>query len=233
MNLEEAPDLNVDLTSPSLNLSADSNEVVTYRRDSRNYITQLFGAQLPAVHTGFFNVSMSQGIMINPHWHTNVNELVVVITGEVMTSVFNPFTQKLMTYQLKPGQVSQLPKGWFHWIVSLTDNTFIMTIFDQPTPDIVYASDFLRFTPKEIMNRAYCVNPEEYAKAVAPITQSVILGPPVDCGNRELPSLSEPQPEYVPPVYPGLQMEQPLFQPQNPYGPGPAQPYRFDPGRFW
>ncbi|MEC0240561.1 cupin domain-containing protein [Paenibacillus dokdonensis] len=225
--------MKVDLTNPSLNLSADSNEVVNYRRDPRNYITQLFAAQLPAVNTGFFNAYMSQGIMVNPHWHTNVDELVVVITGEIMTSVFNPFTQKLMTYQLKPGQVTQFPKGWFHWIVSLTDNTFFMTIFDKPTPDIVYASDFLRFTPKEIMNRAYCVNPEEYAKTVAPITQSVILGPPIDCDHRDIPSIPVEQPQYAPPSYPGLQAEQPAFYSQNSYGPGAPYPYRFDPNRFW
>ncbi|MCJ8012913.1 cupin domain-containing protein [Paenibacillus sp. KQZ6P-2] len=225
--------MNVDLTSPSLNLSADSNEVVNYRRDPKNYITQLFAAQLPAVGTGFFNVYMSQGIMINPHWHTNVDELIVVITGEVMTSVFNPFTQQLMTYRLKPGQVSKFPKGWFHWLVSLTDNTFIMAIFDQPTPDIVYASDFLRFTPKEIMNRAYCVNPEEYAKTVAPITQSVILGPPVDCQSRDIPSVPVQQPQYAPPVYPGLESEQPMFISQDPFGPDPSYRYRFDPNRFW
>ncbi|KHF37520.1 Cupin [Paenibacillus sp. P1XP2] len=157
----------VDLTSPSLNLSADSNEVVTYRRDWWNYITQLFSPQLPAAETGFFNIRMSRGVMITPHWHTNSSEMVVVIAGEVTTSVFNPNTQRLMTYRLGPGKVAQFPKGWFHWIVSLTDDTFIMAIFDRPNSDIVYAADFLRFTPKEIMGLAYGVNPEEFAQTVA------------------------------------------------------------------
>ncbi|TXK85180.1 cupin domain-containing protein [Paenibacillus sp. N3.4] len=124
---------------------------------------------------------MSKGIIIQPHWHTNVTEMVFVISGEVITSVFNPFTQKLMTYQLKPGQVCMLPKGWFHWIVAQTDHVHLLTIFDQPTPDIVYGSDFLRFTPKEVMNRAYCVDENDYAKAVAPLQESIILGPPLDC----------------------------------------------------
>ncbi|MBE9917505.1 cupin domain-containing protein [Paenibacillus donghaensis] len=225
--------MKVDLTSLSLNLSADSNEVVNYRRDPQNYVTQLFGAQLPAISTGFFNVYMSQGIMVNPHWHTNVNELVVVITGEVIASVFNPFTQRLMTYRLKPGQVVQLPKGWFHWIVSLTDNTFIMAIFDQPTPDVVYASDFLRFLPKEVAERAYCVNPEEFAKAVAPISQSAILGPPVNCGNRETsPACTQPA-QYVSTSYPDLQPEQLVSNALSPYRTQQMYPYGADPNRFW
>lgn len=173
------------LTSPNLKLFADSNDTLNYKRDAGNYITQVFGAQMPAIATGFFNVHMTQGIIVQPHWHTNVNELVIVISGEVITSVFNPFTQKLMTYKLKPGQVSMFPKGWFHWILTLSEKAHLLTIFDQPTPDIVYGADFLRHIPKEILHIAYCINEEDYAKAVAPLKETVILGPPPGCGKRE------------------------------------------------
>lgn len=57
------------------------------------------------------------------------------------------------------------------------------TIEDSvPTPDIVYGSDFLRFLPKEIASRAYCVNGAVFAQAVAPIRESAILGPLIGCG---------------------------------------------------
>ncbi|WP_334219831.1 cupin domain-containing protein [Cohnella sp. JJ-181] len=170
------------LQSPSLNLSADSNQKVNYAKNEQNFVTQLFAEQLPAVKTGFFNVHMSQGVVVSPHWHTNATELVILISGEVQTSVFNPFTQQLMTYRLKPGQVSQFPMGWFHWIVALTDHTYLLTIFDVPTPDIVLGGDFLRVLPPEVAARAYCVNPAAYAQAVAPIQKPVvILGPPPGC----------------------------------------------------
>ncbi|WP_338026229.1 cupin domain-containing protein [Cohnella algarum] len=197
------------LTSPSLTLTGDSNEVVTYRRDADNYITQLFAEQLPAIQTGFFNVRMNKGIIIQPHWHTNVNELVFVIGGEVATTVFNPFTQKLMSYRLKPGQASMFPKGWFHWIVGLEDDTHILTVFDRPTPDIVYGSDFLRMTPGQIMQLAYSVDEKEYEKAVEPIRQSVILGPPAGFApsmDDRLAQAAAPSPETAPeppaPFYP-------------------------------
>lgn len=172
------------LQSPDLRLAADSNQVLNYQRDPQNYITQVFGAQLPAIKTGFFNLHLTRGIIVQPHWHTNVNEMVFVICGEVVTSVFDPFTQRLMTYYLKPGQISLFPKGWFHWIVTESDHAHLLTIFDQPTPDIVYGSDFLRAIPKEVIQQAYCVNAEDYARAVAPIRESVILGPPVGCGGN-------------------------------------------------
>ncbi|MNJ65498.1 hypothetical protein D3C77_615130 [compost metagenome] len=86
-----------------------------------------------------------------------------------------------MTYYLKPGQVSVFPKGWFHWIITESEHAHLLTIFDQPAADIVYGSDFLRFIPKQVMQQAYCVNEEDYARAVAPIQESVILGPPLGC----------------------------------------------------
>ncbi|GAA3406170.1 cupin domain-containing protein [Paenibacillus hodogayensis] len=169
------------LMSPSLSLAADSNQTLTYAKDMSNFITQVFAEQLPVIKTGFFNVHMSQGVVITPHWHTNATELVFLISGELQTSVFNPFTQQLMTYQLRPGQVSQFPPGWFHWLVALTDNTHLLTIFDVPTPDIVYGGDFLRSLPPEVAARAFCINPVAYAQTVAPIQKPVILGPPPDC----------------------------------------------------
>lgn len=180
--------MHIDPSDPSFTLSADSTRTVAERRDAANVITQLFGPQFPEIKNGFFNVHMTKGIIIQPHWHTNASEMVFMISGSVITSVFNPFTQKLMNSRLIPGQVSMLPKGWFHWIVALTDDVHLLTIFDQPTPDVVFGSDFLRFTPAEIMNRAYCLNPELYAQTVAPINQSTILGPPVGCSEAPLSS---------------------------------------------
>ncbi|WP_233500671.1 cupin domain-containing protein [Paenibacillus antibioticophila] len=181
------------MQSNNLQLAGDSNVVLNYKRDPHNYITQLFGEQLPAIRTGFFNIHLTKGVMVNPHWHTNASEMIFVIHGEVITSVFNPFQQRLMTYCLKPGQVAILPKGWFHWIITQSEQAHILAIFDEPTPDIVYASDFLRCTPKEVFKQAYCINEEEYERAVAPLKQSVILGPPLDCfpANTHLASVNQ------------------------------------------
>ncbi|WP_194541356.1 cupin domain-containing protein [Paenibacillus sp. JZ16] len=211
------------LTSPNLKLFADSNDTLNYKRDAGNYITQVFENQMPAIATGFFNVHMTKGIIIQPHWHTNVDELVFVISGEVLTSVFNPFTQKLMTYKLKPGQVSMLPKGWFHWILTLSDKAHILTIFDKPTPDIVYGSDFLRHIPKEILHIAYCVNEEDYAKAVAPLKETVILGPLPGCGKRDdhAPYVESIQRQPFDQPFP-LNVQQP--SPPSYYGYAPSPP---------
>ncbi|MGO4527786.1 cupin domain-containing protein [Paenibacillus sp. 2TAF8] len=175
--------INPILKSPNVPLAADSNAVVNYRRDPNNFVTQLFGEQLPTIENGFFNVYLSKGIVVQPHWHTNVTEMVVVIRGEITASVFNPFTRERITYRLKPGQVVVFPKGWFHWFIAETDDVYVLTIFDQPTPDIVFGADFLAATPPEVAHRAYCLDEEAYAKAVASIQNDAILGPNVGCGT--------------------------------------------------
>ncbi|PYE51218.1 cupin domain-containing protein [Paenibacillus barcinonensis] len=175
--------INPILQSPNVPLAADSNAVVNYRRDPQNYVTQLFGEQLPTIANGFFNVYLSKGIIVQPHWHTNVTEMVIVIRGEITASVFNPFTRERITYRLKPGQVCVFPKGWFHWFVAETDDVYVLTIFDQPTPDIVFGADFLAATPSEVAHRAYCLDEEAYAKAVASIKNDAILGPPIGCDS--------------------------------------------------
>ncbi|UJF36072.1 cupin domain-containing protein [Paenibacillus hexagrammi] len=191
------------LEHPDLELAADSNQTLNYKCDPNNFLTQLFGEQMPAIKTGFFNIYLSKGKIVEPHWHTNVTEMIVVISGEVTASVFNPFTHRLMTYRLKPGQVAVFPKGWFHWFVAEADHTYTMAIFDQPTPDIVYGADFLRSLPKDIVELAYCVDGEEFAKAVAPIRESVILGPPIGC-RESMPVMrmtGDVSTSYMPPEY--------------------------------
>lgn len=186
-----------DPSDPSFNLFADATTFVAERRDASNYICQLFGPQFPEIKNGFFNVHMTRGMIVQPHWHTNASEMVFMIQGSTITSVFNPFTQKVMSYQIGSGQVTMLPKGWFHWIVAMTDDVHLLTIFDQPTPDVVFGSDFLRFTPAEVVGRAYCVNPEAYAQAVSPIQQSTILGPPANCGAEKTQSDPAPLHQHI------------------------------------
>ncbi|MEK4327780.1 hypothetical protein MKZ24_17440 [Paenibacillus sp. FSL R7-0297] len=35
--------------------------------------------------------------------------------------------------------------------------------------------------PGQVIQRAYCINEKDYAKAVAPLKESVLLGPPPGC----------------------------------------------------
>ena len=45
--------INPILQIPNIQLAGDSTAVLNYQRDPRNYVTQLFGEQLPAIQNGF------------------------------------------------------------------------------------------------------------------------------------------------------------------------------------
>ncbi|WP_369125276.1 cupin domain-containing protein [Alicyclobacillus fastidiosus] len=62
---------------------------------------------------------LTKGHMREPHWHPNADELDYVISGEVTVSILDPNTLQVCNYRLKPGQVTLIPKRWFHWIIQI------------------------------------------------------------------------------------------------------------------
>lgn len=96
----------------------------------------------------------------------------------------------------KPGQVVNIPEGWWHWETALADQTHLLDIFDGPTPTVVFGSDVLRLTPHEVLAHTYCLDGEQLEKTVKPITNTVI-GPPNNCKQPHRAA----QPDAAHPVY--------------------------------
>lgn len=225
---------NADLSSPSLNLSYDLRNHVYFKQNDQNYILGLSAIQLPSVKTGLLDIYLSQGHSVEPHWHPNAAELVYAIQGEALVYVLNPFTLQLLKYRITPGQVANVPKAWWHWEIATKDQTHLLAIFDTENPEVIFGSDILRKTPKDIMELAYCLNGDQIEQALKPLTETVIIGPPTGCsaaqviGNKGvLPSQpphyqqpafpTYPQPQYVSPGYP------PLTQPSWPPASSPTE----------
>ncbi|MBH9788041.1 cupin domain-containing protein, partial [Clostridioides difficile] len=74
----------------------------------------------------------------------------------------NPFTKKIQNYPIKPGQVANVPQGWWHYEVATEDDTHLLAIFDAPTPEVILGSDILKFTPANIMAHTYCLDEEQW-----------------------------------------------------------------------
>lgn len=99
-------------------------------------------------------------------------------------SLINPFTRELRHFPITPGQVANVPQGWWHYLVATMDNTHLLTIFDAPTPEFILGSDILRLTPNNIMAHTYCLDENKVQEALAPIKKPVIIGPPNDCKQQ-------------------------------------------------
>jgi len=87
--------------------------------------------------------------------------------------------------------VANVPQGWWHYEIASVDNTHLLAIFDAPVPEFIGASDLLRLTPANVFAHTYCLNEEQVKETLAPITETVVIGPPLNCNqNREQDQIS-------------------------------------------
>ncbi|NOU98086.1 cupin domain-containing protein [Paenibacillus sp. LMG 31456] len=172
----------MDFTSPSVQFTYDVNNNLFFKKDTQNYINVLSIEQLNTLgNTSLLDIFLSTGNVIEPHIHQNASELVYCISGAAVVSIVNPFTKELLNFSIQPGQVANVPQGWWHYEIATMDNTHLLAIFDAPTPEFIGGSDLLRLTPASVLAHTYCLNEAKVKDTLAPITKTVFIGPPSDC----------------------------------------------------
>ncbi|MFS0723785.1 cupin domain-containing protein [Paenibacillus sp. 1P07SE] len=177
----------MDFTAPNVQFTYDLNQNITFQKDNRNYITELSIKQLNTLgNVSLLDIFLSKDNLVEPHYHQNSTELVYCISGAALISVLNPFTQELLHFPIKPGQVANVPQGWWHYDAATEDNTHLLAIFDAPIPDVIFGSDILRLTPPEVLAHSYCLDRDKIKSALAPIKETVVIGPPKDCHSQQV-----------------------------------------------
>lgn len=176
----------MDFTSPSVQYFYDLSNNPMFRKDERNYINALSVQQLNTLgNVSLLDIYLSTSNVVEPHTHQNASELVYCISGAAVVSLINPFTKKLVNIPIQPGQVANVPQGWWHYEIATMDNTHLLAIFDAPVPEFIAGSDMLRLTPTEILSHTYCLDEAIIKEALAPITDTVVIGPPRDCHTHQ------------------------------------------------
>ncbi|WP_018750455.1 cupin domain-containing protein [Paenibacillus sanguinis] len=172
----------MNYASPSAQFTFDVNQNTTFKKDDRNFINEVSIQQLNTLgNVSLLDVYLDKNNIVEPHIHQNASELVYCITGEVIVSIINPFTLELRNYPNRPGQVTSVPQGWWHYDTAAVDGTHFLAIFDAPIPEVILASDMLRLTPPEVLAYAYCLDPAKVKDTFGPLNQSVLIGPPKGC----------------------------------------------------
>lgn len=183
----------IDYSSPSIQFYFDVNKSQLYKRDSQNYINVLGVNELNSLKgLSMLDTFLSKGNIVEPHYHQNAAELVYCIAGCVAVSIFNPYTKQLMQFTITPGQVANVPQGWWHYIEAQVDHTHFLAIFDSNTPEVILGSDILKFTEPSIMARTYCIDEHQWRQTVAPVKPGTFIGPYKDCHQ----SYNYPQPYH-------------------------------------
>ncbi|MNI26895.1 Cupin [compost metagenome] len=190
---------NIDYTSPSAQYAFDVNCSPLFKKDNCNFINVLGVQQLNTLdNVSLLDIFLSANHVVEPHYHQNAAELVYCISGAVTVSMLNPFTKCLLNYSITPGQVVNVPQGWWHYEVATTDNTHILAIFNASTPEVILGSDILTFTPAHIMAHTYCMDENKWKEVTAPVRPTTYIGPYSDCcyqnANYTQPQLNQPYP---------------------------------------
>ncbi|AMO86615.1 quercetin dioxygenase-like cupin family protein [Solibacillus kalamii] len=170
---------NQDYTSVQPQFTFDLNKNPLFVKDQQNFINVMGVNQLNTLdNISLLDIYLSANNVIEPHYHQNAAELVYCIAGSAIVSILNPFTKQLMHFPITPGQVANVPQGWWHYEVATQNNTHLLAIFNAPTPEVILGSDLLKLTPANIMAHTYGMNENLWTQAVAPVRPNTFIGPP-------------------------------------------------------
>lgn len=108
--------LDLDYTSPSTQFTFDLNKNTAFKKDNNNFINQLSVKDLNTLdNLSLLDIYLSTNNVVEPHYHQNSSELVYCIAGSAIVSIINPYTKQLLNYPINPGQVANVPQGWWHY----------------------------------------------------------------------------------------------------------------------
>ncbi|GAA0422912.1 MAG: cupin domain-containing protein [Bacillota bacterium] len=176
----------MDYTKPDVEYFSDLNTNRLFTRNSENYINRLGRDVLNTLsNVSILDIYLSKGHVVEPHYHQNAAELVYCISGSAVVSFMNPFNNEVKNIPITPGQVANIPQGWWHWEEASENNTHLLAIFDAPYPEYILGSDILTKTPVDVIAHTYCLDPEAWKEAVAPIkNETIIIGPTDECSRK-------------------------------------------------
>ncbi|TSB45930.1 cupin domain-containing protein [Alkalicoccobacillus porphyridii] len=223
--------LDIDFTSPDVEYFSDISDNNFFTLDENNLINALGRNNLNSLgNVSLLDIYLSREKVVEPHYHQNASELVYCITGSALVSFINPFTNELNEIKIEPGQVANVPQGWWHYEIAQEDDTHLLAVFDAPYPQVILGSDLLRLTPKDVLAHTYCLDEEQVSEALSPIQSSVIIGPSDDCANpAQLQRKQSPTYHQHPRHYPA----NPYHQGYANYPPHPQQTYTHPYNRYY
>jgi quercetin dioxygenase-like cupin family protein len=172
----------IDYSSPAAQFAFDVNNSNLFTKDSQNLINILGEAQLNTLQNiSLLDIYLSKNNIVEPHYHQNASELVYCISGMATVSILNPYTKQILNFTITPGQAANVPQGWWHYEIALTDNTHLLAIFDASTPEVILGSDILKFTPANIMAHTYCLDENQWNNVISQVEPTTYIGPSKKC----------------------------------------------------
>ena len=157
---------------------ADVNSHPFFVKDHQNYINIVSSQQLNTVdNVSMLDIFLSKNSIIEPHYHPNGSELTYCISGSATISMMNIQTKKFKHLTITPGQVVNIPQGWWHYQLAHVDHTHLQGIFNVDLPEAVFSSDLLTLTPSDVIPYTFGVNKTQWESVIAQIQPTTVIGP--------------------------------------------------------
>jgi len=210
-------DSHMDLSAGDSQFKARMEDNVLFKKDDKNELFYLGIKQLNTVgNVSLLDIYLSDGNVLEAHYHQNASELVYCITGSALISMINPDTAELLDFNITSKEVVSIPQGWWHYFTATSDDTHLLSTFDTSSLQTTFGSDILRLMPKDALSHMYCLDEGAVKTALDPIDETVIIGPPSDCmkdagsdkgvmAKRKIPIKKEAKATWQPdiPPFPG------------------------------
>ena len=157
---------------------ADVNAQPFFVKDHQNFINIVSSQQLNTLdNVSMLDIFLSKDSIIEPHYHPNSSELTYCISGSATISMMNIQTKEFEHFTITPGQVVNIPQGWWHYQLSHSNHTHLQGIFNVDLPEVVFGSDLLTLTPKDVIPYTYGVNKSKWQAIIAHIQPTTVIGP--------------------------------------------------------
>lgn len=99
-----------------------------------------------------------------PHWHPNAHEFNYVIDGQVRISILSP-DGVVDTFDMQTGDVSFLPKGYYHYIENTGgERTHLAIFFNHESPSDIGLSGGLGAYPNDLLGDLFGVPVSHFGK---------------------------------------------------------------------
>lgn len=153
--LQHAPDLPafitdlkqpdpVELSYASDRFKLDLEGIQPQLKNSGGWVKMSNGFLLPTLEgLALYSLQLDRKGVREPHWHPNANELNYLISGRVRITLLPPGGE-LEVYDLEPGDITFLPRGYFHSIYNTGDEPARLAVFfSHPYPSDIGLSGCL------------------------------------------------------------------------------------------
>jgi oxalate decarboxylase len=123
------------------------------------------GTLLPTMKgIAVYSVALEKNGVREPHWHPNAHELNYLISGSARITLLSP-GGAVDTFDMKPGDISFLPRGYFHDIENTGSGPARLAVFfSHDHPSDIGLSGCMGAYSNEVLASLFKIDPETLSK---------------------------------------------------------------------